>query len=114
MGSLGYNLSEQDVNMMMEEGDVDRDGLLSMGEFLEMSARSVEVGEVGRYLKVAFEALNADGDDLVSGEELYEVFVNLGLDVSLEDCMAIVASMDGDGDGAVFLEDLKLIVNSLD
>ncbi|XP_022941005.1 probable calcium-binding protein CML29 [Cucurbita moschata] len=114
MGSLGYNLSEQDVNVMMEEGDVDRDGLLSMGEFLEMSARSVEVGEVGRYLKVAFEALNADGDDLVSGEELYEVFVNLGLDVSLEDCMAIVASMDGDGDGAVFLEDLKLIVNSLD
>ncbi|XP_022142920.1 probable calcium-binding protein CML29 [Momordica charantia] len=114
MGSLGYNLSEEDVNLMMEEGDVDKDGLLSMGEFLEMNARSVEVGEVmGSYLKIAYEALKADGDDLVSGEELYDVFLNVGLEVSVEDCNAIVASMDGDEDGAVFLEDLKLIVDSL-
>ncbi|XP_038897482.1 probable calcium-binding protein CML29 [Benincasa hispida] len=113
MGSLGYDMNEQDVNMMMEEGDVDRDGLLSIGEFLEMNAKNMEVGELGSYLKIAFEALKADGDDLVSGEELYDVFVNLGLEVSLEDCMAIVASMDGDGDGAVFLHDFKLIVNSL-
>lgn len=114
MESLGYNMSEQDVNMMMEEGDVDKDGLLSIGEFLEMNAKNMEIGEMlGSYLKIAFEALKADGDDLVSGEELYDVFVNLGLEVPLEDCMAIVASMDGDGDGAMFLHDFKLIVNSL-
>lgn len=114
MGSLGYNPSEDDVKMMMEEGDVDKDGLLSMEEFLEVNAKSMEIGEFGRYLKIAFEALMEDGNDLVSGEELYEVFVNLGLlDVSLQDCIAIVASMDGDGDGAVFLHDFKLIVNSL-
>ncbi|KGN54599.1 probable calcium-binding protein CML29 [Cucumis sativus] len=113
MGSLGYNLSEEDVNMMMEEGDADKDGLLSMGEFLEMNAKNMDVGELGSYLKIALEALKADEDDLVSGEELYDVFVNLGLDVSLEDSMAIVASIDGDGDGAMFLHDFKLIVNSL-
>lgn len=113
MGSLGYNPSEQEIGAMMQQGDTNKDGLLSMEEFLEMNTKELELGSCANSLKAAFEAFNVEGDEAVTGEELYEVMGNIGFEISLEDCQAIVASMDGDGDGAVRFEDFKLIVNSL-
>ncbi|KAF9687251.1 hypothetical protein SADUNF_Sadunf02G0074100 [Salix dunnii] len=113
LGSLGYNASEQDVSAMMQQGDTNKDGLLSMQEFLEMNTKDMELGELANLLKTAYEALNVNGDDIVTGEELYEATVNGELDLSLEDCQSIIASMDADGDGAVSSEDFRVIVNSL-
>ncbi|KAL5558336.1 hypothetical protein UlMin_034547 [Ulmus minor] len=116
MGSLGYNPSEQDVSAMMEEGDADKDGLLSIEEFLEMNTKNLELGGLGNYLKNAFETLNSDGVDheFVTAEELFEVMGNLGAEqLCLEDCQDIISSMDMDGDGAVSLDDFKLIISSL-
>jgi len=91
----------------------------SAEEFLEMVTDSVELdaGEVASLLEAALTALEADVDDdeaavTVTGEELYEVLSGMGR-LSMQDCMDIVASMDGDGDGAVNLEDLRLIVQAL-
>lgn len=114
MGSLGYNPSEEDVRAMMQQGDSNRDGLLSIEEFLEMNTKNMELGGViGNFLKNAFEALNFDGDEEVTGEELYDVIENSGCELTLEDCQNIIASIDGDGDGAVRFEDFKLILTSL-
>ncbi|KAJ6405256.1 hypothetical protein OIU84_013264 [Salix udensis] len=113
LGSLGYNASEQDVSAMMQQGDTNKDGLLSMQEFLEMNTKDMELGELANLLKTAFEALDLDGDDIVTGEELHEATVNGELDLSLEDCRSIIASMDADGDGAVSSKDFRAIVNSL-
>lgn len=112
LGSLGYNASEQDVRAMMQQGDTNKDGLLSLQEFLEMNTKHMELGVLGNSLTTAFQAFDA-GNQIVTAEELYAAMVNEELDLSLEDCQQIIASMDGDGDGAVSFEDLKLIVNSL-
>ncbi|EEF48411.1 probable calcium-binding protein CML29 [Ricinus communis] len=111
LGSLGYNASKQDVRAMMQQGDTNKDGLLSMDEFLEMNTKDIELGVLGNILKTASEAL--DADEAVTPGELCEVIQNGGTDISLETCQHIVASMDGDGDGAITFEDLQLIVNSL-
>ncbi|XP_050376215.1 probable calcium-binding protein CML25 [Argentina anserina] len=114
LGSLGYSSSEQDVEAMMEQGDTNKDGLLSIEEFLEMNTRNMEFGGLEDVLKNAFEALDVDGDDAVTAEELYEVMGDeMGFELSLEDCQGIIASIDTDGDGAVSFEEFKLIVNSL-
>ncbi|KAH8515968.1 hypothetical protein Peur_047352 [Populus x canadensis] len=113
LGSLGYNASEQDVSAMMQQGDTNKDGLLSMQEFLEMNTKDMELGELANLLQTAFDALDVDVDGIVTAEELYEATVNGGLDLSLEDCQGIIASIDADGDGAVSCNDFKLIVNSL-
>lgn len=114
MGSLGYNLSEQDVRAMMQQGDTNRDGLLSINEFLEMNTKNMELGGLANLLKNAFEALDVDGGETVTGEELHEIMGNIsGFNLSEEDCNSIIASMDADGDGVVSLDDFQLIVNSL-
>ncbi len=99
---------------MMLEGDTNKDGLLSIEEFLEMNTKDMELGSYAVFLKAATETLSTvDGDDALNGEELFEVMWNLGCGLTLEDCQNLVASMDGDGDGAVSFLDFKLIINSL-
>ncbi|KAE8666619.1 6-phosphogluconolactonase [Hibiscus syriacus] len=114
LSSLGYNASEQDVRAMMREGDGNKDGLLCMEEFLEMNTKDMELGELANCLNTAFQAIEVQGDEVLTATELYEVMGNLGMGQhSLEDCQSVVASMDADGDGAVTLEDFKLILNAL-
>lgn len=113
LGSLGYNPSETDVRAMMQQGDTNRDGLLSIEEFLEMNTKEMELGGLETILRTAFQALDVEGEEAVTGEELYEVMENMGAELSLDDCQDIISCMDGDGDGAINLEDFRLIVNSL-
>ncbi|GKV51543.1 hypothetical protein SLEP1_g58186 [Rubroshorea leprosula] len=112
LSSLGYNASEQDVRAMMQQGDKNKDGLLSMEEFLEMNTKDMELtGSLSNSLRIAFEGFDLDGDESVTGEELFQVMANFGAEMSLENALAVIASMDGDGDGAVSFEDFKLIIN---
>ncbi|GLT87248.1 hypothetical protein SLE2022_053410 [Rubroshorea leprosula] len=112
LSSLGYNASEQDVRAMMQQGDKNKDGLLSMEEFLEMNTKDMELTRsLSNSLRIAFEGFDLDGDESVTGEELFQVMANFGAEMSLEDALAVIASMDGDGDGAVSFEDFKLIIN---
>ncbi|XP_043712172.1 probable calcium-binding protein CML29 [Telopea speciosissima] len=113
LNSLGYGASEQDVKAMMELGDINKDGLLSIEEFLEMNTKNMELGDLGAFLRTAFESLDLNGDELLTGEEFHELVGNMGVGLSLEDCKNIIASMDVNGDGAICFEDFRLIVNSL-
>ncbi|KAI6677223.1 hypothetical protein NL676_038019 [Syzygium grande] len=51
--SLGYNISEQEVDAMMREADSNRDGLLSLAEFLEMNTKDMDLGELAGFLGTA-------------------------------------------------------------
>jgi Ca2+-binding EF-hand superfamily protein len=113
MGSLGYKASDQEVRAMMQQGDKNKDGLLSINEFLEMNTKGLETGNLANVLSAAFQALDEDGNEILTGEELHEVMENLGIGLSLEKCENIVTSLDVDGDGAVSLDDFRLIVDSL-
>ncbi|BFG29690.1 hypothetical protein CerSpe_159640 [Prunus speciosa] len=62
--------SEQDVRAMMQQGDTNRDGFLSIEEFLGMNTKNMEFRGLENVLKNAFEALDVDGDDIVTAEEI--------------------------------------------
>ncbi|XP_022772318.1 probable calcium-binding protein CML29 [Durio zibethinus] len=113
LGSLGFDPSEQDVQAIMQQGDTNNDGLLSIEEFLDMNTKDMELGELGNFLRRSLRAFDVEGYETLRAAELHEVMGNLGIEFSLKDCQAVIAAMDADGDGAVSLEDFKLIVNSL-
>ena len=100
----------------MQRGDTARDSLLSIEEFLEMNTDELGLGSLATHLRSAFKALDLEGDrdkdEYVTGEELYAVTRDIEVNLSLECFEEIIASMDGDGDGAVSIEDFKLIVNT--
>ncbi|KAI4307321.1 hypothetical protein L6164_030523 [Bauhinia variegata] len=113
MASLGYNASEQEVRAMMQQGDKNRDGLLSIDEFLELNTKDLQSGDLANFLRTAFQALDEDGNEVLMAEELHELMANLGPNLSLENCNSIVASLDVNGDGVVDMDDIRLIVNCL-
>ncbi|KAG1355014.1 putative calcium-binding protein CML29 [Cocos nucifera] len=114
MGSLGYNMSDREVNDTMRRGDTDGDGLLSMHEFLDMHTRELDLGDLADLLQAAVPALGLEvgNDQVVTGEELHDVLCSMG-SASMEECMEIIACLDGDGDGAISLQDLQCIVQAL-
>lgn len=79
MGSLGYNPAEQDIQAMMQQGDANKDGLLSIGEFLDMNTKGLGgVGSLATSLASVLPALNFEGEEFVTGEELFALIENMG------------------------------------
>ncbi|CAN6466826.1 unnamed protein product [Victoria cruziana] len=116
LSSMGYKATEAEVKNMMREADVDGDGQLSMEEFLDMSLKDVDVGSLAGLLRSALEMLDAsadDGGDEIDGVVLYELVNELGDGATKEECQALIAAFDVDGDGAVSLRDFKTIANAL-
>lgn len=107
MASLGYNVTEREVQSLMHG-----EGLLSLAEFVEMNTQSLQLSGLGP-LKAAIRGLNMQENDVVTAEELHRGVCELGVELSLDDCREIVGAMDGDGDGAVSVDELNLIVDSL-
>lgn len=123
MGSLGYKPAEQDyiknkMGLLGTTCDRNEDGtgmLISIEEFLDVSTKGMEVDFLGPFRKAILDCFAGDQVVTVTGEDLCDVFGNVGLDLSVEECRNIIAAMDGggDGDGAISYEDFKLIVSSL-
>ncbi|XVF64644.1 hypothetical protein PTKIN_Ptkin09bG0184500 [Pterospermum kingtungense] len=130
MAQLGLSLSAETETLSnvlspleaFRAFDADNDGVKSMLQSWVESwivehgrvpghdnTKDMELEELANFLRSTFQAFDVNGVVALTAAELYEV----GVEFSLEDCQSVIASMDVDGDGAVSLEDYKLIVNAL-
>ncbi|GJN39196.1 hypothetical protein PR202_gb28298 [Eleusine coracana subsp. coracana] len=113
LSSLGLDKPEAEVNDMLARADEDRDGKLSVEEFLDvMNAGELGLGALGELLQSALPTLEAAGAALVVADELARTLGALG-SASAEDCAAIVECLDGDGDGAISIEEFRLMADLL-
>ncbi|KAH7423378.1 hypothetical protein KP509_12G052400, partial [Ceratopteris richardii] len=105
--SLGDQLTDEDLILMVKAVDKDGDGFVDLQGFISMNAEHASSSQesCGRQeLEEAFRRFDADGDGKISPSELGAVFRSLGDQLTDEDLILMVKAVDKDGDGFVDLQ----------
>ena len=99
MRSLGQNPTEEEVAKMMEDADDDHSGEIDFFEFCNLMAKRIKETEQDKELIEVFNLFDKNEDKSIDWRDLREVFVELGHEISEEDCRLLVKLHDTDGDG---------------
>ncbi|TQD74708.1 hypothetical protein C1H46_039752 [Malus baccata] len=99
---LGQNISDPDLQILMEAADVDGDGALNYGEFVVVTviADHLSVAELAG-IKEAFQMMGTGNKGKVTIEELRSGIQQLGQNISDPDLQILMEAADVDGDGAL-------------
>ncbi|WCJ43880.1 Calmodulin [Euphorbia peplus] len=99
--SLEQNPTEEELQWMINEVDIDANGTIEFGEFLNLMARKFKENDAEEELKEAFKVFDKDQDGFISPYELRHVMMNLGEKLSDEEVELMIKEADLDGDGLV-------------
>ena len=99
MRSLGQNPTEEEVSKMMEDADDDGSGTIDFFEFCNLMAKRIKETEQDEELIEVFNLFDKNDDQTIDWRDLREVFVELGHEITEQDCQLLVKLHDTDGDG---------------
>ncbi|KAJ0259393.1 calcium-binding protein CML35 [Hirschfeldia incana] len=98
--------SQEEVTLMLQEVDGgDENGCISLEE---LASRVAETSSDGGSVEMreVFEFFDVDHDGRISAEELHRVFGVIGDErCTMEECVRMIATVDGNGDGFVCFDD---------
>ena len=103
MRSLGKNPTEEELQDMINEVDVDGNGSLDFFEFLMLMTNHLSSSEDD--IKEAFRVFDADGNGMISAEELKSMLLSTGEETNEEEIEEMIRSIDADDDGQVDYEE---------
>merc|ERR1712080_620602 len=108
--ALGSNPTQQEVNDIMAEVDVDHNGKMDLGEFIVMMHSQVGSTDTMEEMRIAFRAFDTDGDGKVSKEEFRLCMLNYGEKFVEEDIELMIRLADHDKDGFIdFREFVRML-----
>ena len=84
---------------MIKDGDADGDMTISFPEFCHLMAKKIKDENAGEELEKVFQTFAKPGSNLIDHRDLKDIFVELGSEVSLQDCKLLIEMNDSDGDG---------------
>lgn len=97
---LGHQIPDSDLQILMEAGDVDKDGHLDCAEFVAISVHLRKMGN-DEHLKKAFEFFDKNQTGYIEIEELRDALAN-EIDTNSEEIVnAIMQDVDTDKDGRI-------------
>jgi len=99
MRTLGQDIDEKEVGIMISEVDSDGSGEIDFAEFCTLMARQMEKADPEFEYKKAFKIFDKRGDGFIDNAELKHVMTNIGEDMSDHDIAAMIKEADLDGDG---------------
>ncbi|KAL6530452.1 Calcium-dependent protein kinase 14 [Orobanche minor] len=108
---LGHQIPDADLQVLMEAGDVDKDGYLDCGEFVAISVHLRKMGN-DEHLKKAFEFFDKNESGYIEIEELRDAFADEAEATSEEVINAIIQDVDTDKDGRISYDEFAAMMKS--
>eukprot|EP00800_Vazella_pourtalesii_P023883 TRINITY_DN992_c0_g2_i1.p1 TRINITY_DN992_c0_g2~~TRINITY_DN992_c0_g2_i1.p1 ORF type:complete len:114 (-),score=43.80 TRINITY_DN992_c0_g2_i1:90-431(-) len=107
MKTLGQDPTEEELQDMINEVDMDGNGTIEFEEFCKlMSNKRMHVDEDAE-LKQAFNVFDKDGNGKISKDELRDVMKSLGETMLESELDEMMREADSNGDGEVDFEEFK-------
>ncbi|CAL9147003.1 unnamed protein product [Musa hybrid cultivar] len=108
---LGHNPTEQELQDMIREVDVNGNGTIEFNEFFNIMAWKMKEAEAEEEMREAFKVFDKDQDGYISSYELMSVMINLGEEVTYDEVKEMIREADINGDGQVdFYEFSKMMM----
>ncbi|XP_022143145.1 calmodulin-like [Momordica charantia] len=105
MRSLDVNPTEKELKIMVNEVDVDGNGTIEFGEFLNLMVTKMKECELEGELRETFKVFDKDQDGYISPFELKAVMMNLIERLTDDEVEQMIKDADLDGDGLVNYEE---------
>lgn len=114
MQGLGQNPTEVEIDELVKEIDADGDGQIDFDEFLAMLTRKANTNQMEDDLQKAFKVFDKANRGKIGINELREIMLGLGEDLTDEQLNIMIKEIDSDNDGYVTFEDFKNVMLSDD
>nr|AFR11232.1 calcium dependent protein kinase 3 [Chenopodium album] len=108
---LGHQISEADLHILMDAGDVDKDGFLNYGEFVAIAVHLRKMGN-DEHLQKAFLFFDQNKNGYIEIEELRHSLADELDDNSEEVINAIMRDVDTDKDGRISYEEFAAMMKA--
>jgi len=103
--SLDQNLTQAELQGMIEEADTDGNGTIDFPEFVAMMAKQTKDTDINEEIKEAFRMFDKDGNGYISQAEFRHVLNVLGVDISDKEVKDMLEEADTDGDGQISFDE---------
>uniref|UniRef100_A0A0K0CZI4 Calmodulin n=1 Tax=Angiostrongylus cantonensis TaxID=6313 RepID=A0A0K0CZI4_ANGCA len=118
MRSLGQNPTEQELLDMVNEVDIDGSGTIDFPEFCQMMKRMNKARKRAlpfqendsEMIREAFRVFDRDGNGYITAEEFRYFMTHMGEQFSDQEVDEIIAEVDIDGDGQVYLKNKSFVI----
>ncbi|KAG2258561.1 hypothetical protein Bca52824_077855 [Brassica carinata] len=107
---LGHAVPQDDLQILMDAGDIDRDGYLDCDEFIAISVHLRKMGN-DEHLKKAFAFFDQDNNGYIEIEELRQALSD-EVGTSEEVVVAIIRDVDTDKDGRISYEEFATMMKT--
>ncbi|XP_050244820.1 calcium-dependent protein kinase 32-like [Quercus robur] len=109
---LGHQIPDADLHILMEAGDVDKDGYLDYGEFVAISVHLRKMGDDDEHLLEAFKFFDKNKTEYIEVEELRDALAD-ELEPNYEEVInAIMHDVDTDKDGRISYEEFATMMKA--
>ena len=99
--SLGQNPTEEELEEIIREVDIDGNGEVDFNEFVLLMSKRLKATEQEDNLQDAFNIFDESGNGEIVASNLFNVLQKLGENITLEEINEMISQIDINGDGKI-------------